>query len=227
MSATLTYLGHCAFLLESGQGRRAVIDPFGNPSSDGWYWFLRGFPDTPVDVVVVTHDHFDHNNADTLSGNPTILRGPGDFRLDDLRITGFLDLHSGISGRRGMLNTMFVVEINGVRVCHIGDNRHDMPELVRDQIGDVDILMVTVDDSSHLLTSQEVDQLTARLSPSVVIPMHYYIAGLTTAKSTLVGPDGWLETQEIVRPLNTSEIPLNRTTLPSAREVWVFDAQLA
>lgn len=225
MSASLTYLGHCAFLWQSEQGRRVLIDPFRNPS-DGYYWFLRGFPDTPVDVVAVTHDHFDHNNADALSGNPTILRGPGEFKLDDLKITGILDLHSGKSGRRGMVNTIFVVEVNRVRVCHIGDNRHDFPNDVRDQIGEVDMLMVTVDDSSHLLTSEEVDQLTARLSPSVIIPMHYYIDGLTTVKSTLGGPDGWLETQEVVRPLDTSEIRLDRTTLPNSREVWVFDAQL-
>ena len=225
MSASLTYLGHCAFLWQSEQGRRIVIDPFQNPS-DGYYWFLRGFPDTPVDVVAVTHDHFDHNNANALSGNPTILRGPGEFTLDDFKITGALDLHSGNSGRRGMVNTIFVIETNGVRVSHIGDNRHDMPESVREQIGDIDILMVTVDDSSHLLTSEEADQLIDRLSPSVVIPMHYYVPGLTTVESTLGGPDGWLATKKSVRSLRSSEIPIDRATLPSAREVWVLDAQL-
>ncbi|MDP6453449.1 MAG: MBL fold metallo-hydrolase [SAR202 cluster bacterium] len=226
MSASLTYLGHCAFLLQTEQGRRVVTDPFQNPS-DGYYWFLRAFPDTPVDVVAVTHDHFDHNNADALSGNPTILKGPGHFTLDDLKITGALDLHSGNSGRRGMVNTVFVLEINGIRVCHIGDNRHDMPESVREQIGEVDILMVTVDDSSHLLSFEQADQLVAHLSPSVVVPMHYYLPKLTTVESSLGGPDGWLATQDVVKPLNASEIPLNKAMLPNTREVWVFNALLA
>jgi L-ascorbate metabolism protein UlaG (beta-lactamase superfamily) len=126
-----------------------------------------------------------------------------------------------------MVNTVFVIEINGVRVCHIGDNRHDMPESVREQIGNVDILMVTVDDSSHLLSFEQADQLVARLSPSVVIPMHYYLPKLTTIESSLGGPDGWLATQDVVKPLNASEIPLNKATLPNTRQVWVFDALLA
>jgi L-ascorbate metabolism protein UlaG (beta-lactamase superfamily) len=225
VTASLTYFGHSAFVFQSEEGRKVLIDPFQNPSS-GYYWFLRGFPDTPVDIVAVTHDHFDHNDADAISGNPTILRGPGVFTLDDLKITGILDLHSGNSGRRGMKNTIFVIDINGVRVCHIGDNRHDMPESVREQIVDVDMLMVTVDDSSHLLTPEEADQLITRLSPSVVIPMHYYIPKITTEESELGGVDGWLATRKIVRQLNNSEIPLGKTELPNTREVWVFDAQL-
>ena len=55
MNASLTYLGHSAFLIQSEKGRRVLIDPFGNPP-DGWHWFLRAFPDTPVDVVIVTHE---------------------------------------------------------------------------------------------------------------------------------------------------------------------------
>jgi L-ascorbate metabolism protein UlaG (beta-lactamase superfamily) len=212
-------------VLKSGEGRGILVDPFQNPSN-GYYWFLRGFPDTPVDIVAVTHDHFDHNHADAISGNPTILRGPGVFTLDDLKITGILDLHSGNSGRRGMKNTIFVIEINGVRVCHIGDNRHDMPESVREQIGDVDMLMVTVDDSSHLLTPEEADQLITRLSPPVVIPMHYYIPKITTVESGLGGVDGWLTSQKVVRQINKSDIQLDKTELPNTREVWVFDAQL-
>ncbi|MCD5399479.1 MAG: MBL fold metallo-hydrolase [Dehalococcoidia bacterium] len=226
MSACLTYLGHCAFALESEQGRKVVVDPFQNPS-EGYYWFLKAFPDTPVDVVAVTHDHFDHNNANALSGNPTILKGPGEFALDDIKITGARDLHAGNSGRRGMVNTIFVIETNDVRVCHIGDNRHNMPEEVRAQVGDVDILVVTVDDSSHLLSFEEADELVASLSPSVVIPMHYYSPKLTTMESSLGGPNGWLETQKTVKSLNTSEFRLERATLPNTREVWVFDAKLA
>ena len=126
-----------------------------------------------------------------------------------------------------MVNTIFVIETNDVRVCHIGDNRHNMPEEVRAQVGDVDILVVTVDDSSHLLSFEEADELVASLSPSVVIPMHYYSPKLTTMESSLGGPNGWLETQKTVKSLNTSEFRLERATLPNTREVWVFDAKLA
>jgi L-ascorbate metabolism protein UlaG (beta-lactamase superfamily) len=216
----LTYYGHCAFLWTSASGVRALIDPFGNsPRHD---WFLRPFPTVDTDVALVTHDHFDHNAVENVLGRPTLLDGAGEFRRGDMRVRGILDLHSADSGRRGMENTIFVVESGGVRCCHIGDNRHDIPGHVRDELGAVDVLMVTVDDSCHLLSYDQVDSLIADVSPRVVVPMHYYVEGLTTASSTLQTPKGWLETQTSVRHLGANPIELTRDDLPDEREVWVF-----
>ena len=121
-----------------------------------------------------------------------------------------------------MENTIFVVESGGVRSCHVGDNRHDIPGHVRAQLGAVDILMVTVDDSCHLLSYDQVDSLIAEVSPRVVVPMHYYVEGLTTASSTLRTPKGWLKTQTSVRHLGANPIELTPDDLPDEREVWVF-----
>jgi L-ascorbate metabolism protein UlaG (beta-lactamase superfamily) len=224
MTPALTYLGHCAFIWRTELGRTLLIDPYGDPV-DG-RWFLRAFPPLESDVVAVTHDHFDHNELDAFPGQPTVLRGPGEFRLDDLCVTGVMDLHSGRSGCRGLVNTIFIVETAGVRFCHIGDNRHDLPDEVRQDIGGVDVLMVTVDDSSHLLTNEQVDVLVQSLSPRVVVPMHYYIPDLTAVESTLETPDGWLATQGSVRRLQAPEIEISPEGLPDSREVWIFDAKL-
>ncbi len=186
---------------------------------------MRRFPPVESDIVAVTHDHFDHNDLGPLPGQPTVLRGPGVFRLDDLSVTGVMDLHSGNSGRRGMVNTIFVVDVAGVRFCHIGDNRHGLPDSVRDALRRVDVLMVTVDDSSHLLTNEQVDILVESLSPRVVVPMHYYIPELTALDSTLETPEGWLATQHRVRRLGSSRIDIVDTALPAGREVWIFDAE--
>jgi L-ascorbate metabolism protein UlaG (beta-lactamase superfamily) len=142
--------------------------------------------------------------------------------LDDITILGVRDLHSSESGRRGMVNTLFVVESEGVRYCHIGDNRHDMPESVLSQLGNVDVLMVTVDDSCHLLTFDQVDRLIDRLSPRVVVPMHYYIEGLTADSSTLESPEGWLATQRDVLRVRGGPQEIGGEGLPDHRQVWVF-----
>ena len=219
---TLTYHGHCAFLWTSPQGVRVLIDPFGN-SADS-HWFLRPFPTVEADVALVTHHHFDHNAVQGLPGRPTLLRGPGELRLGDITVRGVRDLHAGSSGVRGMSNTIFVIETEGVRFCHIGDNRHDVPGEVRARLGDVDVLMVTVDDSCHLLTYQQVGQLVELISPHVVVPMHYYTEGLTTESSTLMPPDDWLATHGRVRRLNPGPVEISRKHLPDEREVWVLSA---
>ena len=70
---------------------------------------------------------------------------------------------------------MFRLEVDGVSYLHIGDNRVEWPTEVAQAVGDVDVLMVTVDDSIHLLTYDQVDSLVQRLEPRVVVPMHYAI----------------------------------------------------
>ena len=126
---------------------------------------------------------------------------------------------------------MFVVEIEGVRYCHIGDNRHDFPETARERLGDIDVLMITVDDSCHLLSYEQVDALVARLEPKVVIPMHYYIEGMTTDRVTTSGsplepPTKWLTTQSDVRHLDGRSLANAKGDLPQTREFWMLKSLL-
>lgn len=224
---SIRYLGHCAFLFEEATGESLLIDPFGNGSSEYDHWFLKPFPSLEVDLVAVTHDHFDHNAVSALPECTPKLNCEGTRQVGDTIITGVSDIHSGISGRNGMENVIYLVEHEGVRFCHIGDNRHDIPDNTRAQLGKVDVLMVTVDDSCHLLKYEEVDQLVDSLSPMVVIPMHYHTSGLTTDDSGLKGADGWIRTQSPRRTLRRSSFRIDRRSLPYEREVWTIPAELA
>ena len=220
----LTYYGHCAFLWTSVKGVTVLVDPFDN--QEDRYWFLLPFPTVDADVAMVTHDHFDHDAVSRLRRRTQVVREPGSYSFDDVEIKGVSDIHAGRSGLAGMRNTLFVLETEGVRFCHIGDNRHDIPDDVRNQIGRVDVLMVTTDDSSHLLSFDQVSSLVETLNPSVVVPMHYYIPGLTTQSSGLKSVREWLSTQSNVKRLGSETIDVSSGTLPTEREVWVFDAAL-
>ena len=201
-------------------GVRVLIDPFGNSPKNRW--FVRPFPSVTADVVLVTHDHFDHNAIGSVSGDPTVLRGPGVFSSGDVVVRGVADLHAGTSGRAGMRNMIFTVECDDVRYCHIGDNRHDIPASVWTQLGEVDVLMVTVDDSCHLLTYEQVAALVQETAPGVVVPMHYYVDGLTTGTSTLETSERWLADQLDVRRLEAATVDIGRGDLPDGRQVWAF-----
>ena len=222
---SLTYFGHCAFGWTSPTGTRVLIDPFGNRPD--LHWFLKPFPELTADAVLVTHDHFDHNAVERVVGSPTVLTGvDGQVSFDggDVFAGAVLDLHVPGHGTPQMTNAIFLVETEGVRYCHIGDNRHDIPDGVREQLEGVDVLMVTVDDSCHLLTFEQVEELVRLLSPRIVVPMHYYVEGLTTRSSTLQSPERWLVQQSGVRVLDKSSIRLRPADLPDRREVWVLQA---
>ena len=222
---SVTYLGHCAFVFDDTSGQRVLIDPFGNP--EGLDWFLESFPQMAVDLVAVTHDHFDHNSVSSLAAGTPVMAEPGQQQIGQTTITGIGDVHSGSSGRAGMANVIFLIEHEGVRFCHLGDNRHDIPENVVQQIGKVDVLLVPVDDSCHLLSYDQVNMLVETFSPRVVIPMHYYSEGLTTVESTLEGPGGWVRTQSPRRTMRSARMRIDRRGLPYEREVWTIPPELA
>ena len=216
----LTYFGHCAFRWETPGGVTVMADPYRNQV--GRYWFSRLFPEVAVDLGLITHAHFDHDAADRLPEAASVLRMPGEFSTGDLHIRGVRDLHSGASRLREFPNVMFRLEVDGVSYLHIGDNRADWPADVASAVGNVDVLLVTVDDSVHLLTYEEVDGLVQRLEPSVVIPMHYFIPGISATGNDLLPPEGWLQRQQRVRRLDSCEVEISAGGLPGSTEVWLF-----
>ena len=216
----LTYFGHCAFRWETPGGVTVMADPYRNAA--GRYWFTRLFPEVRCDLGLITHAHFDHDAVERLPEAASILRMPGEFAAGDLQIRGVGDLHSGASRLRDFPNVMFRLEAGGVSFLHIGDNRAEWPAEVSRAVGDVDVLLVTVDDSKHLLTYEQVDSLVERLRPRVVIPMHYAIAGLHSAECELLPPEGWLSRQSTVRRLDTDRLEFTARKLPAQAEVWLF-----
>ncbi len=216
----LTYFGHCAFRWETQGGTTAVADPYRNQA--GRYWFTRLFPEVRCDIGLITHAHFDHDAVERLPEAASILRMPGELATGDLQIRGVGDFHSGASRLREFPNVMFRLESNGLRFLHIGDNRAEWPPDVADAVGDIDVLMVTVDDSIHLLTYDQVDSLIERLRPRVVIPMHYAIPGITSSECELLPPDGWLKRQPAVRRLESDRFEFTSAKLPNQTEVWMF-----
>ncbi len=216
----LTYFGHCAFRWETPGGVTVMADPYRN--QPGRYWFSRLFPDVHCDLGLISHAHFDHDAAERLPESASVLRMPGELAVSDLHIRGIGDFHSGPSRLSDFPNVMFRLEVGGVSFLHIGDNRADWPAEVARAVGEVDVLMVTVDDSVHLLTYDEVDGLVNRLQPRVVIPMHYAIPGITSSECELLPPERWLDRQQTVRRLESRLADSSVESLPASTEVWLF-----
>ena len=215
----LTYYGHCAFQWETPAGLTVLADPYRN--QPGRYWFPRQFPQVPCDLGLITHAHFDHDAADRLPESASIIRMPGELTAADLQIRGIADYHSGPPRLSDFPNIMYRLQTqNGASFLHIGDNRTQWPPQVTRAVGPIDVLLITVDDSIHLLTYDEIDALITRLQPRIVIPMHYAIPGLTAPESGLQPPDQWLQRHPNTRRLNTHQIEITPNNLPTQTEIW-------
>ena len=239
---TLSYYGHCAFLLESPQGARVLTDPYRN--APGFYWFTRRFPAVECDLALVTHAHFDHDAVDRLAETTSVLRMPGRFQFQDVSISGIQDWHSGQwtseqlleeagrltpkqmmdrhFGLAGIPNVMFRLETAGLSFLHMGDNRANWPDDVSAAVGQVDVLLISVDDSCHLLNHDQVARLIAQVQPKIVVPMHYRIPDLNPDSITLDQPLRWLDAQPAVKRLEGHSVIISKDTLPGSTQVWFF-----
>jgi L-ascorbate metabolism protein UlaG (beta-lactamase superfamily) len=216
----LCYLGHASCKWVTPSGTRIVVDPYRNPSKGRW--FDRSFPKVVADLVVVTHAHFDHDAISLVGGNPTVLdnvevRQGADYTVQC--IAG----HHARAEKYGKENRILVIEVDGVRFCHWGDNRAEVSDGLLQILGRIDILALPVDQSEHILTLQEVAEVAERLSPEVIIPVHYFIPDLTSPQSTLKPIDDWLKTKPRLTRISGSGIVIFSETLPTTQEVWVFE----
>jgi L-ascorbate metabolism protein UlaG (beta-lactamase superfamily) len=201
-----------------------LIDPFRNPSDGGCDWFLREFPRVEADVVLVSHPHFDHDALDRVLGSPEVLRKSDTFAGDDFMIEAVPGKHAREFGRLfNHLNLIFIIRVAGINFCHLGDNSTSIPVSVQRKIGKVDVLFISIDDSHHLLTYEEVDVAIESINPKIVIPMHYLIPGLTSPNSTLRTPDTWIKNQKRVTRIKSEEVKISKDALPDLREVWFLE----
>ena len=198
------------------------MDPFDNDERRPWTrWFAAPMPAVRCDYVLTTHDHFDHRAVHRVTAGTTVrdacdVSGPG------LRILGVADEHVPGHGPPGMSNVVFLIEAGGVRCCHWGDNRADPPRSVVEQLGRVDILMVPVDDSRHLLQYAEIDAIVEAVNPRVIVPMHYFHPSVSDPQSPLGAIDEWLNGQTCARRSIPGAIELAPQLSPEERQIWVL-----
>lgn len=221
----IAYYGSSAFRITSPNGLSIMIDPWRNHPARGWNWYFNDFPLTRVDIGVSTHAHYDHDALHRLDANVLLDRLIGRYSFSDVTIHGIADKHStdgcctlydykkvmkelhGVditppNNPRSWDNCLMVVETAGLRIVHWGDNRSDPPDEVWEQLGKIDIALLPVDDSEHVMGFKGIDDIIDRLRPKVVIPHHYYIWDLTQRQSTLLPADKWISRMPNVKAMN-------------------------
>ncbi len=203
--------GHSCF--EIFNSLRIVIDPH-----DGRSIGLKT-PHLKADLVLVTHEHFDHNATRIVKGDFKIIRDAGKYRIGDVEIEGIEGYHDKENGARRGKITMYKVKNEGISILHVGDLGHILNEEQADKIGKIDILMTPVG-GTYTVDAKEAYENVNILKPKVVIPMHYYVPGLSLA---LAKVDEFLSLfpRENVQYVGNS-IDFTRGELPKETTVWVF-----
>lgn len=167
----IQYYGHSCFKITTkaeGRGSEdviAFIDPFDKKVG------LKP-PQGKADVVFVSHFHHDHNNIDALKENPVVIDAPGEYSVKSINVTGIDSFHDDKEGAERGRNTIFILDTEDIRICHLGDLGHDLDVKQLEKIGDVDILMIPIG-GKYTIDFKVAAKIAKKLSPSIIIPMHY------------------------------------------------------
>jgi L-ascorbate metabolism protein UlaG (beta-lactamase superfamily) len=245
------YFGSSAFKITSPSGITLMIDPWRNHPSRKWDWYFDDFPLTEVDIGISSHAHFDHDALHLLDAHVLLDRLIGTYTFGDLKITGIADKHATDSSAavydfkriikefddvditppnnpRSWDHCLLLIETGGLKILAWGDNRHNPPEEVWAAVSDIDIVLLPIDDSQHVISFPHAEEIIERLSPSIIIPHHYYIFDVTVRQSTLQPADGWLNTQENVVRLTNPSVSYHPKDLTNIkRRIDFFDGHVA
>jgi len=168
----LTWFGQSTFLMSTGDAVKVLMDPV-NPN------MIKVEISEAIDLVTVSHEHGDHNYVALAKGNPTIIRGlnGSEFAKVDTVFKGIHvytvgSFHDKQEGSQRGKNAIFIFELQGLKVVHLGDLGHVLNESQVSAIGATDILMIPVG-AGPTIDLQSAMEVIKQLKPRVVIPMHY------------------------------------------------------
>jgi L-ascorbate metabolism protein UlaG (beta-lactamase superfamily) len=209
----IKWLGHACFLITSKGGLRVITDPYAVGGGINYSLITES-----ADVVLVSHDHDDHNNVSAVQGKPEVVKGSGTKTAKGIPFKGVATSHDASQGSQRGPNTAFCFTIDDLKLCHLGDLGHVLSPLQVTEIGAVDVLFVPVG-GFFTIEATVANQVCGQLKPKIAIPMHF-----KTPKCAypIASVDGFLKGRKDVRKVAGSEVEFEREKLPTATEIVVL-----
>jgi len=207
----ISWLGHSCFRVR-GSHAAVITDPY--PPSLG---YSLGKP--TARIVTVSHQHEGHSYVQGIGDGPRLVTGPGEYEISGVLIIGIATFHDREKGRQRGRNTVYVMEVDEISVCHLGDLGHVLTAEQVEEIDNVDVLLLPVGGVSTI-DAPMAAELVRQLEPKVVIPMHYK----TQALSWKLEPvERFLKEIGVKEVSPQPKLSVTRSSLPASTQVFLLD----
>jgi L-ascorbate metabolism protein UlaG (beta-lactamase superfamily) len=209
----MTWLGHACFRMRGREGIVLTDPP--DPKSG------HAIPRTEAGLVTMSHEHLGHASLKSVAGEPVVLRGPGEYEVHEVLVTGLGSFHDDDKGSERGRNTVFAIRLDDLVICHLGDLGHVLPAADLEKLGDIDIALVPISGPDVNLSAARAAEVVHQLEPKVVVPMSF-------------DPDDKKKDTPYYRLLHelgvkeleaVSKLSVTRSTLPENLQVVALDSR--
>jgi L-ascorbate metabolism protein UlaG (beta-lactamase superfamily) len=207
----ITWLGHSCFKI-GGSRATIITDPY---SPDLGY--RLGKPSARI--ITVSHSHQGHSYVEGVGGDPKPVTGPGEYEISGVLIIGMATFHDNERGDRRGKNTVYLIQVDEVAICHLGDLGHVLTADQVEELGSVDILLVPVGGVSTI-DAPAAAEVVRQLEPKVVVPMHYKTEAL---ERELEPVDRFLREMGVKQASPGPKISFSKANLPVSTQVSLLD----
>jgi L-ascorbate metabolism protein UlaG (beta-lactamase superfamily) len=205
----VTWLGQSCFRLR-GRSAAVVTDPF--PPALGPKLKLEG------NLVTVSHGHENHSHVPSVR-DAHVIEGPGEYEVAGVTVRGLATYHDAQQGAEHGRNTVYLIELDDVRVCHLGDLGHALDATTLEEIGNVDVLLVPVG-GGRTLDGARAAEVVRQVEPRYVVPMHF---GHPSIRAELAPVDRFLKEMGVAEAEAQPKLAVQASSAETEMKVVVLE----
>jgi len=213
----IEWIGHACFCITSEKGLKIITDPY----ETGFRNIINYGPvDESADIVTVSHEHGDHNNVAAVSGNPTVVKDTGTTSAKGIEFKGIGVYHDQAKGAERGPNTIFVFEVDGIRIAHLGDLGHPLSAEGLRALEGTEVMLAPTGGPMATLEMQEAIDVWESIKPAVVIPMHFKTERCTFPRYSA---EDLISLRPAASKINASSVTLTKDELPEPTEIMILE----
>lgn len=216
----ISWLGHSCFQLRT-KNVTLVTDPF-TPQQDSPARELSGLSKINASIVTLSHTPPTLSSTTDLvvGGTPRVVRGPGEYEISDVLITGVASYRDNKHGQERGRNTIYIIHMDDLVICHLGDLGHALQEAQLEEVADADVLLLPIGAEGGAAQAAEI---ISQVEPRIVIPMGYQLPTATTPDPL----NTFCREMGIEPPALQSKFSVTRNTLPIETQIVVLTPRSA
>jgi L-ascorbate metabolism protein UlaG (beta-lactamase superfamily) len=207
----ISWLGHSCFRIKGSQAT-VITDPYAPTLG-----YSLGKP--TASIVTVSHPHPGHSHIEGVGGEPKLVTGPGEYEISGVLIIGMSTFHDQERGSVRGKNTGYLLEVDEVTICHLGDLGHILTAEQTEGLENIDVLLLPTGGVSTI-DAPMAAQVMRQLDPKVVIPMHYQTEALNRELESV---DRFLKEIGVEEVVSKPKVSFTKSNLPVSAQVFLLD----